>query len=155
MQANSQNKMEKITKMLNTEIQTLRNQLKEKEDVGWAAEETNERLKEDIEKANSMLAQLQVNSESKVLETSKALNFEIQMLKSQLKEKIDAGGTVEKLLADHNNEIEELKIQLKNANDQLAKYRARQEKVDKTLRAELAKTHNVLKKTKNNLENCK
>ena len=72
--------------------------------------------------------------------------------KDQLKNELSYWRTTK---SDVNDEIEELKRQLRDAEATVARYRSRQDKIDKKLRNELAKTHSVLKKTKANLNQCK
>ena len=96
------------------------------------------------------------NSENKLAEASSNYNIEIQNLRNQLFEKDhEAVVLVEKVKSNVSLEVEDMKKQLREAEAIIAKYRARQEKVDKKLRSELAKTHTVLKKTKANLDGCK
>ena len=95
------------------------------------------------------------DSDNRLAEASSTYNIEIQNLRNQLFEKDhEAVVLVEKARSNISSELENLKKQLREAEGIIAKYRARQEKVDKKLRSELAKTHTVLKKTKANLDKC-
>ena len=57
------------------------------------------------------------------------------------------------LLNYKDDELERLRAELAEANDKLAQYQERKERVDKVLRHQLAKTHHVLKSTKNAMDN--
>ena len=79
---------------------------------------------------------------SKAREYSELLQKEVESYKETevlLKEQIEA----------HEND-EDLKTQLAASNEKLAKYRDRQRKMEKEVKQQLAKTHEVLKKTKAN-----
>jgi chromosome segregation ATPase len=101
-----------------------------------------EKLKTRLAETNAILEDLRIKH-GKEKEKS-------EELKRQLRD-------AEDLRIKHGKEKEkfdELKRQLRDAEATVARYRSRQEKVDKQLRSELAKTHNVLKKTKLNLNQC-
>ena len=96
------------------------------------------------------------DSQNKLADASSTYSTEIQNLRNQLFEKDhEAVVLVEKVKSAISLEVEDLKKQLREAEAIIAKYKARQEKVDRKLRSELAKTHTVLKKTKVNLDTCK
>ncbi len=50
-----------------------------------------------------------------------------------------------------SSELERLRRELKEALDKLAEYRERQERLERAIKPQLAKTHQVLKKAKANL----
>ena len=111
-------------------------------------------LKTKLAETNAILEDLRIkhgNEKEKLIEAKERLresmkeNLALKTIKARKKE-------TEK---DLEQQMEELKRQLRDAEATVAKYRSRQEKVDKKLRSELAKTHNVLKKTKANLNECK
>ena len=52
---------------------------------------------------------------------------------------------------EENSELQRLRRELKKALDKLAEYRDRQERLERAIRPQLAKTHQVLKKTEANL----
>ena len=96
------------------------------------------------------------DSQNKLADASSTYGIEIQNLRNQLFEKDhEAVLMVEKVRSSVSLEVEDLKKQLRDAEAIIAKYKTRQEKVDRKLRSELAKTHTVLKKTKVNLDKCK
>ena len=109
-----------------------------------------------MERTKNEIIYIKADLQNKLNDASKPFSTEIQNLRGQLREKDhEAVILIERTKSDVNDEVEDLKRQLKEAEASLAKYGARQEKVDKKLRSELAKTHNVLKKTKTNLDQCK
>jgi hypothetical protein len=52
---------------------------------------------------------------------------------------------------NENGELERLRRELQEALDKLAEYRQRQEKLERAIKPQLAKTHQVLKKARANL----
>ena len=122
-------------------------------------ETTEHKLREcedQFKRTQNEVIYIQTDSKNKLDDVSKTFSTEIQNLKNQLREKDhEAVLLIERTKSDISDEVEDLKKQLRETEASLAKYRARQEKVDKKLRSELAKTHNVLKKTKTNLDKCK
>ena len=66
---------------------------------------------------------------------------EIEQLRGQLSSVRDS----------ESSEVERLRRELKEALDQLAEYRQRQERLERAIKPQLAKTHHVLKKAKANL----
>ena len=109
-----------------------------------------------MEKSKNEAIFVKTDSQNKLTDVSETLNTEIQNLRNQLFEKDhEAVLMIERTRSNLHDEIEDLKRQLREAEATVVKYRTRQEKVDKKLRSELAKTHNVLKKTKSNLDHCK
>ena len=119
-------------------------------------EETARNLREcevQFETAKTEMVDIKTDSENKLENVSKALNSEIITIKNQLREKDrEIQMMTERKVSGDQVEAESLKTRLKEAEDTLAKYRARQEKEHKTLRSQLVKTHHVLKKTKTNLD---
>lgn len=122
-------------------------------------EDTEKKLKEcevQFESAKTEIVYIKTDSQNKLENVSKALNSEIHAIKNQLHEKDhEIEMITERKVSGDQVEVESLKKRLKEAEDTLAKYRARQEREQKVLRKELSKTHQVLKKTKVNLDKCK
>ena len=78
---------------------------------------------------------------------------EMQQLKSQLHREMAAKDDANGLLNYRDDELERLRAELKEANDKLTEYQQQKERVDKVLRHQLAKTHQVLKSTKTAMDN--
>ena len=124
-------------------------QLKESEDRLNEHSEALENIKKET-------MHVKKDAERKMEELARTMNIEIYNLRSQLQEKDREVMQLEdKTKSDLRDEVDDLRRRLKDAESMLAKYQSRQEKVDKKLRSELAKTHHVLKKTKLKLEKCK
>ena len=127
----------------------LTGQLKESEDRLNEHSEALENIKKET-------MHVKKDAERKMEELARTMNIEIYNLRSQLQEKDREVMQLEdKTKSDLRDEIDDLRRRLKDAESMLSKYQSRQEKVDKKLRSELAKTHHVLKKTKLKLDKCK
>ena len=126
----------------------LTGQLKESEDRLNEHSEALENIKKET-------MHVKKDAKRKMEELARTMNIEIYNLRSQLQEKDREVMQLEdKTKSDLRDEVDDLRRRLKDAESMLAKYQSRQEKVDKKLRSELAKTHHVLKKTKLNLDKC-
>ena len=111
---------------------------------------------EKLETINMETMNVKTDAGRKMEELARTMNIEIYNLRSQLQEKDREVMQLEdKTKSDLRDEIDDLRRRLKDAESMLSKYQSRQEKVDKKLRSELAKTHHVLKKTKLKLDKCK
>ena len=121
--------------------------------------ESEDRLNEHSEALENIKKEtmhVKKDAERKMEELARTMNIEIYNLRSQLQEKDREVMQLEdKTKSDLRDEIDDLRRRLKDAESMLSKYQSRQEKVDKKLRSELAKTHHVLKKTKLKLDKCK
>merc|ERR1712012_405626 len=84
--------------------------------------------------------------------TNKLLQ-EIQQLKTQLHVQVTAREDVDARLNYKDDELERLRAELEDAKEKLHKFQQRKEQVDKVLRHQLAKTHQVLKSTKSSMDN--
>ena len=78
---------------------------------------------------------------------------EVQNLKVQLQAEISAKEDANGRLNYKDDELDKLRAELDEANEKLRKYQQRKEQVDKVLRHQLAKTHQVLKSTKTSMDN--
>ena len=65
----------------------------------------------------------------------------------------DLKAQIEQINIDKDADFQDLRKELDEALEKIRQYRERQEKLDKTLRHQLAKTHTVLKRTKNAMDN--
>lgn len=65
--------------------------------------------------------------------------------------KLEAEAEVVK--AHNTSEVEKLRLDLKEALEKIKAFRERQERLDRAILPQLAKTHHVLKKTKAMLDN--
>ena len=121
--------------------------------------ESEDRLNEHSEALENIKKEtmhVKKDAERKMEELARTMNIEIYNLRSQLQEKDREVMQLEdKTKSDLTDEVDDLRRRLKDAESMLSKYQSRQEKVDKKLRSELAKTHHVLKKTKLKLDKCK
>ena len=138
-----------IEKLIYTFFFKLTGQLKESEDRLNEHSEALENIKKET-------MHVKKDAERKMEELARTMNIEIYNLRSQLQEKDREVMQLEdKTKSDLRDEIDDLRRRLKDAESMLSKYQSRQEKVDKKLRSELAKTHHVLKKTKLKFDKCK
>jgi chromosome segregation ATPase len=130
-----------------------------------ADQQIMEEMKNKVEKYRNQIEQFQNEAIYWKTEAEKQANgsqHKVEYLQDEIKQMTNQVQQLENELtywrtakSNVNDEIEQLKRQLRDAEATVARYRSRQEKVDKKLRSELAKTHNVLKKTKANLNECK
>lgn len=128
--ADSQNQIEKLQEKL-IFIEDEKRELRIK--LGNAKEKVKQ-LEEDISK-------LDKSRNHKLVQ-------EMQQLKAQLAKEMAAKDDANGLLNYRDDELERLRAELKEANDKLTEYQQQKERVDKVLRHQLAKTHQVLKSTK-------